>query len=88
MFDFRSDDLFPVKTGSWGKISKITKSRHIILQNKALDVNYSKKLVTGSFKVIEGQKFQKKVKKVQISNFKKIYGRHNFEVTRNFILKT
>ena len=40
--DFRSDDSFTVKTGSWGQISNIAKSRHSILQNEALDVNCSK----------------------------------------------
>ena len=68
MSDFRSDDSIPVKTGSWGRIFNIAKSRHIILQNEAFHVNYSKNLVKRSFKV---KKFQKKIKKVQISNFVK-----------------
>ena len=56
MSDFRSDDSFPVKTGSLVEISIIAKSRHIILQNEALDVNYSKKL----------SKLIKKTKKVTV----------------------
>ena len=56
MSDFRSDDSFPVKTGSLGLISIIAKSRHIILQNEALDVNYTNNLVSTSGMVIKGQK--------------------------------
>ena len=67
MSDFRSDDSFPVKTGNLGQISMIAKSRHIILQNEALDVNYSKKLVLSSKKVIKGQKSRKKGQIGQIS---------------------
>ena len=69
MSDFRSDDSFPVKTGSLGQISIIAKSRHIILQNEALEMNYSKILVSGSKKVIKCQKSRKKGQKGQISNF-------------------
>ena len=34
-----------MKTGSWSQIFNIAKGRHSKLQNEALDVNYSKKLV-------------------------------------------
>ena len=37
--DFRSNDSFPVKTGNLSKFSKISKSRQIIRQNEALEVN-------------------------------------------------
>ena len=50
-------------------ISRVAKIRHIILQNEALDVNYSKKLVSRSTKVIKGQKSLKKDQKGQISIF-------------------
>ena len=69
MSDFRFDDSFPVKTGSWGQISNFVKSRQIIVKNEGLDVNYSKNVAKRSFKVIQGQKSQKKNQKG--SNFEK-----------------
>ena len=43
----------------WGPIWKLLKNRQMIRQNEALDVSFSKMLITGRFKVTEGQKFQK-----------------------------
>ena len=43
----------------WGQVWKLLKTRQIIRRNEALDANFSKMLITGPFKVIEGQKFQK-----------------------------
>ena len=48
------------------EISDITESSQVIRQNKALDVNYLKKLVSRSVKVIRGQKFRKNCQNIQI----------------------
>ena len=58
--DFRSDDSFPIKNESW-----------VLTSPKVL--YYKMKLLTWTIqkKVVQDHKSQKKVKKVQISNFKK-----------------
>ena len=72
----RSDDSFPVKTGTSGQISNIAKRRHILPPNVAIDVNSSKKLVTRSFRAIKAQKsseVRKNAKKGQNSKLIKNY---------------
>ena len=58
----------PIK-GLDGRISIFIKSSQIIDEKKALKVNFSKTLVSRSFKVTQGQKLPIKGHKRQISIF-------------------
>ena len=72
--DIKSDIYyiwFPINTGRLGQISYIAKSWQILIQKEALDVKYSSKLVSRSFKVIQVKNSKTRSKKFKFRTFLK-----------------
>ena len=72
--DIKSDIYyiwFPINTGRLGQISYIAKSWQILIQKEALDVKYSSKLVSRSFKVMQVKNSKTRSKKFKFRTFLK-----------------
>ena len=53
------------KKGQKGQILNLLQNSQIIPQNEALDIVFSAKILSRSFRVTQGQKYRKKVKEVK-----------------------
>ena len=63
--------------GQKGQILNLLQNSQIISQNKALDIVFSEKILSRSFKVTQGQKYRKKeVKEVKFRTCLKIVKLH------------